>query len=751
MPKPTELMSSLPDLPLVALGGTPPDSFLLAGWRVEPALNRVVSGSEVVQLEPKIMAVLVCLAERAGEVVTREALMATVWGDVHVGEDVLTRSIAELRKVFGDDSRSPQVIDTIRKRGYRLIAPVDPSFAPAGASIVPEDSTGGAVPLRSHRQPAPGRWTWWPAAGEGRALRLLGALALLALGASLVVLFAVPGSPGSDRVSTTTFAERPKGGNPARLAPLTSLPGTERDPAVSPDGSRVAYAVLDGEHPASQLFVQLLGSDNRRPLTDGTSEDRYPVFSPDGTRLAFVRRQGQRCDIMVTTVLGGPERRLSSCDPGVTRQMGWSPDGRRLAISDRLVEAGVVGIVLLDVESGVRRQLTRPRPPYRGDLEPVFSPDGRRVAFTRVVGGTVSDLWTVVLASGEEHRLTYDNRDVVGQGWSMDGRDLIFSSSRGGTYALWRISADGGEPRWLTGSGTKIKHPSLARDAPIVVYEDWSLEINVWQIPLDDPTPELARAVVRSTQWDFAPDASPRGNRLVLVSTRTGESAAWAFDLGTGDAERLSPPGMEVLSVVRWGPDGERVAFVASVAGQPDLYVVTLGEATPRRLTDDATREVAPAWSRDGGSLLFGADRDGEWRVWRFDLASGDVAPAAEPGSYAAQEGADGSLYWMREDRAGLWRRWPSGETSLVVDDLEPQSWADWAITERGLVYLAFDPASGETVLRLSPDGGGAARTLVELGDVGRPGLSVSADGDTLFFSRVDRAESDLMVGENLG
>src|SRR5690348_8208708 len=74
-------------------------------------------------LEPKVMQVLILLASTPGEVVTKERLLRTVWPGIFVSDDVLTRSISEIRRVFSDDSKAPQFIQTIPKVGYRLIAP----------------------------------------------------------------------------------------------------------------------------------------------------------------------------------------------------------------------------------------------------------------------------------------------------------------------------------------------------------------------------------------------------------------------------------------------------------------------------------------------------------------------------------------------------------------------------------------------------------------------------------------------------
>ena len=91
---------------------------------VEPDLSRVTSAEKQVTLEPKAMEVLLCLARSAGEMLTKKEIIRTVWPDTYVSDGVLTHSIFELRSAFGDDARNPQTIQTIPKRGYRLIAPV---------------------------------------------------------------------------------------------------------------------------------------------------------------------------------------------------------------------------------------------------------------------------------------------------------------------------------------------------------------------------------------------------------------------------------------------------------------------------------------------------------------------------------------------------------------------------------------------------------------------------------------------------
>lgn len=114
--------------------------FLINDWLVQPQINTVEKGDKRWHLEPKVMQVLVHLSLHPGEVLSKERLIEATWRDTFVGDDVLVRCISEIRYVFGDDARSPSVIQTIPKAGYRLIAAVTMEIATAAELRVSADS-----------------------------------------------------------------------------------------------------------------------------------------------------------------------------------------------------------------------------------------------------------------------------------------------------------------------------------------------------------------------------------------------------------------------------------------------------------------------------------------------------------------------------------------------------------------------------------------------------------------------------------
>jgi DNA-binding winged helix-turn-helix (wHTH) protein/tetratricopeptide (TPR) repeat protein len=116
---------------------------------IRPQLNVVVSDHDSIKVEPRVMQVLLCLVDNAGDVVSKDRLLQSVWGETFVGEEALTNAVSLLRKALGDDPRQPAFIQTVAKRGYRLIAPVsDPSSIGATAAEGSRRARRAASPRR---------------------------------------------------------------------------------------------------------------------------------------------------------------------------------------------------------------------------------------------------------------------------------------------------------------------------------------------------------------------------------------------------------------------------------------------------------------------------------------------------------------------------------------------------------------------------------------------------------------------------
>ncbi len=754
--------------------------FFLAGRRVSPSLARVFSGegtsTVTVTLEPKVLRVLLLLARRPGEVVTKEELFRDVWEGAFVTEDVLTRAIGELRRVFGDSSAAPHVIETIRKSGYRLIAaivPVEPVVLAASEPPGPVPSTvADALPSRVPASEI------LPARGGGDARRRRKTFALILGGA---VLIAAAGIFAGQRFGAGRAAA------PMRVRPFTTFPGNQRDPAVSPDGSRVAFAWNGGAGDAMSLYIQLADGDAPLRVTRADAvEDRAPAWSPDGQRIAFTRREGRECRILVVSSLGGGEKPLAPCGDFDYRRLAWSPDGRWLARSVRPA-VGPLFLELLSPDTLERRPITHPPAGILGDTSPAFSPDGLEIAFSRNVTEGVGDVFRVGVASStgreEPVRLTFDDRDTMGLDWSPDGSSVVFSSSRAGIYSLWRVARRGGDPTFVAGGGAKMKHPSSSRGRNIIAYESWTYEVSLWRVPADREAAAGAangssssnggestlRLTSAADEWDFGPQVSPDGLRIAFVSTRSGSDEIWTVGQGGGESNRLTSFGGGRIETPRWSPDGRHLVLSVRRGAHADLYRIASSGGVAERLTSGEADAVAPFFTRDGRAVEFGSRRSGAWRVWRLDLASRRLDSVTPDGGYAAQESVDGRvLYFSRADASGIWRIAAFGGAAAngsvpgmegverVVPSLAPEDWADWQVSDGG-IYSRVRGAGGRSSVVFTPFSGStrstfSARTTADVApllDQGWSGFSVSPDGRWLVYPRIQKHSCELRLIEN--
>ncbi|MDQ3439103.1 MAG: winged helix-turn-helix domain-containing protein, partial [Planctomycetota bacterium] len=330
------------------------------------------------------MQVLVCLAELSGEVVTREDLIARVWPGVFVTDDVLHRAIRELRRVFGDSSSAPRYIETIRKRGYRLMqgSPALPATsAPPGdfspsAAPPPLPSTSvheGDVAAGNLRPPtARSIHAPWRFVALAAAVGLTCAAAVLAIAWRPAVL--------------ATEAH-------ARFVPVVSGPLNESDPAVSHDGLRVAFVQREaGDAASADIYVRTLSDGQTVRLTTDPASDRMPAWSPDGARLAFIRMSSSTCDVYIRVLNSSEETRVAPCGNHEDPRVAWTRDARALLMSHATAQLPLSSrrIVRMSLDTSAMTSITEPPAGLIGDESPSVSPDGRSIAFIRRASGGVS-------------------------------------------------------------------------------------------------------------------------------------------------------------------------------------------------------------------------------------------------------------------------------------------------------------------------------------------------------------------------
>jgi DNA-binding winged helix-turn-helix (wHTH) protein len=279
-----------------------------------------------IKLQGQPFQVLALLLERPGEVVTREELQEKLWaGETFVDfEHGLNKAISRLREALSDEADNPRFIETLPRRGYRLIAPVE-----GLTRVIGDRSSGGAAMAKP--QPGPRR---------SRYVTVGIALVLLLLAVRVALFYSRKSS------APVTF--------PSEYVQITNFSDSAVAPSLSPDGRMVTFKRGENALPSSgQIYVKLLPNGESLRLTNDAHTKSAPVFTPDGTRIAYTVISDM-WSTWIVPVFGGPPTRFLPNASGLT----WTTDKRILFAE--IKSARHMGIVTATESRTDRREIYFP-------------------------------------------------------------------------------------------------------------------------------------------------------------------------------------------------------------------------------------------------------------------------------------------------------------------------------------------------------------------------------------------------------
>jgi len=686
-----------------------------------------------VPLQGQPFQVCAILLSQSGELVTREELREKVWPeDTFVDFDqALNTAIAKIRIALEDDADNPRFVETLPRRGYRFITLVDKPFSQA------------------------------PLAAKGRFEIFTAKTRWILVGAALLALLCAVGFWRLSR--NRSGAPMP----PIELAPLAGLPDFESAPAFSPDGNQVVFALRGKGN--SGIYTNMAGGEKPLRLTSNLT-DCCPKWSPDGRQIAFSRRSHEGVEIYVIPALGGSEYRLWSGTsalppPWMTsgRSIDWSPDGKVVAFSALQSDKTHAWITLLSLVDSTTRRLTSPLN-QNLDYGPAFSPDGSAVVFVRgIAAGVVQDLYIVPTAGGEPKRLTFDNAWLFGPPtWTPDGRDIVFSSMRGGLASLWRISASGGTPRRVPGVGVIATFPSISPKGNQLVYQQMAFKTNIWRLSLRDervrqgpPAVVISDKGMQTGRAQFSPD----GKRIAFESDRLGYSEIWACDSDGSHCGQLTSL-RGIAGAARWSPDGQYIAFEYRPKEHSEVYLLEVASGVPRLLTTlPGADNGGPNWSRDGKWVYFYSDRGGgPFQLWKTQISGSSPVQVTRKGGIFAAESPDGRfLYYSKFESPGIWKMpLNGGEEIAVMDQPAGEDWWNWALVQNGIYFLdsirrtvPWDANPRPATIKFFDFATGKVTSICTADKPYGFGLAVSPDGSSILYSQREVAESGIMLVKN--
>jgi len=587
---------------------------------VDPAAGTVTRGGECSRLEPKVMDVLAHLAGHPHQVLFREEILEAVWPDSFVAEAALSRCISELRRALHDDVKSPRYIETVHKRGYRVVAEVSDLESPDAARVV-------ATPGAALHPAEPGTSAEQSGTEErGASLRSAPRMRLtvprwqVAVPWTVIVVIAAvflavqwrgsedpsAGSKMSRRVSIALSADQP-----LALALAAPLGVGRPSVALSPDGDHLVFVVERGGE--RQLFLRQLDSFETRAIA-GTEGAFDPFFSPDGEWIGFFTERG----LSKVSLRGGVP--VSLCEARNPYGASWGPDGY-IYFADgegtRLLRVLVDGGAPEPLKSG------------GGIFWPQALPRDDVLLVTFFEWAASPARFSACLLDLETGHMTTLVRGATFARYLPTGH-LVYGRS-GALFAvpfdLDRLEVSGPEALVLDGVRTEA-WPGAAQVA-------FSSEGTLAYVPGGDFSQGRLSWVDREGRVEPL-DAetasygsfrlSPDGKRLA-VTVAGARDVIWVLDLQTGRRSRLTFEGNANMPV--WTSDGAAVFFFAigshrsagvyrrSVEGEDPAELVQLGGGSPWATTPDGRWLAYDQW-----------DDETKENIWFLPLGvEGDALP----------------------------------------------------------------------------------------------------------------------------
>jgi len=690
-----------------------PKVFRFGVFEVDPRAGELRKNGIKLKLQEQPFQVLCMLIEHAGEMVTREDLHTRLWpADTFVDfEHGLNAAVKRLRDTLGDSAETPVYIETLPRRGYRFLIPLQ-----------------GANSTAAEAAPPPGVFA-------RPRLIILSAGLVLTLGIFVAMLI----------YAGRHSADSP--GAPMKVLPFTVEGGAEFAPSFSADGRQVAYAKWDGTgNFTANIYVKLVGGNDPLRLTKDPGWACCIAWSPDGAHVAYERCDGPRRGLYVIPALGGPERRFTDAS---CMGISWSPDGSQIALVSTDPADSPGAIFLLDTGNLSLHRVTSPPGTDIGDRLPMFSPDGKILAFVRASSPWVTDLHVVDMAGGEARQLTFDNTEIRALRWTADGGHLIIASHRAGGMSLWRIPTSGGAPEIVPLGGAETWELDVSRQGNRLAYRTGGMHPNIWQMDLNSSHKGTApKPLLSSTTGEGGPQFSPDGTKLVFASNRSGSSEIWTCDANGSSLVQMTSLGT-LSGAPRWSPDGGHIAFDARTEKHGHIFVVSASGGAPRAVTSGEFEDAVPSWSSDGKWLYFASNRTGSWQLWKVIYEGGEPVQVTEHTGYTGFESTDGrDLYYVKLGEPGVWKKRVTGGSEAKVLNTRINA-GQWELTRQGIYFV--DQTGSKPLIRFFTFSGGA---ITDVATLSRPlppeeqGLGVSPDGRRIVFQQV-LSNAQIMLVEN--
>ncbi|MGS0691108.1 winged helix-turn-helix domain-containing protein [Shewanella sp. 30m-9] len=618
--------------------------------------------SNKVSIQPKFIEVLSYLARQYPKVVTREELIDNIWeGNSYVGSKALTNAIWHLRKQLNQgsvqSSDSEQVIETVRKMGYRLL--LEPQFS--DADLVDEPDLFLQAQLKISRLTQ-----------FNQSLAFAGGLVL----ALIAISWGYHLYQDSIRYVPTVKQN------------LTSAAGSELYPAVSPDGRWLVYGSR-GNNKYASLYLKDLQNPTETPkrLTSTKTAEIRAVWSATGSALYYgsEHRSEDKCYLTQLDLDSNEARKLGDCYT-YSSAIDIAPDGGRLVYiwdGGEGFGSGLYELSLLTQGEEPKRLSCTENCSYR-DRDVAFSPDGSWLAVARRFGNISEDIFILHTQTGEEQRLTYGLEDIRGLSWHQDSERLIFSTENSGVRNGYIVGIDNKQILPLDVEG--MSYPRSIPHSDELVYSNYMRDYQVASFALEQSIPTATFPLLQVEYSYRNPDYSSVTKRIVYVSNETGFNEIWSSD-ATGQQRRQHTDLKRRVAYPSWSHDGTKVAFLA-----PDdknegnkIHVLDMNTSNISILATPYLDHNRPSWGWNDDMVL-ASSKDGITEFYLDNRLPQVISPIdMRLGKMIAED----KLVFTQLGKNGLWMLSLTnpGELNELISANHFGEGYNWVATDKGVYF----------------------------------------------------------------
>jgi len=456
---------------------------------------------------------------------------------------------------------------------------------------------------------------------------------------------------------------------------------------VSPDGTRLAYIVGDGNRRA--LHIRALDQLQGSPLS-GTEEAYHPFFSPDGKWVGFVTRS----ELKKVSFSGGAP--LTLCPVNISRGASWAPD-------DTIIFTPNPGAGLFRVAAagGEPQPLTELSDGEASHRWPQVLPGGKAVLFSSSPSTSNFDdanIELVVLATGERKVLHRggSNARYVGSGHLVYAREATLFAA---PFDLGRLELTGSPAPVLEGIASNPFHGSAQFDVSangLLVYLGGGQQLYrysmVW-VDRDGAATPLSEEEKTYGEPHFSPD----GSKLAVQVYEAGRtnSDVWVYDLKRGVPTRLTFEEADEAAPF-FSPDGQRVVFSADSSGATNIYWKRAdGSGETERLTESQITQWASSISPDGKHIVFHQSNSGT----ASDLFVLPLSGDRKPETFLQTPFTEAEAAFSRDGRWIAYQSNESGTVEIYVRPF-PSGSGKWQISTNGGRYARWSPDGRELYYR---------------------------------------------------